>query len=150
MTNGDHERFMKFALDEARTAFERGDGPIGCVIVHRGKVVSRGGNRVMTTRCKLEHAEIVALRDGADHLSANGGECVLYTTLEPCVMCIGAIAVSGISEVIYGAADPVRGGAEARAHVPYVQRAIKSYRGGILADECGALWARWNQASVGG
>lgn len=144
--NVEHEEFMKLALDEARMALDRGDGPVGCVIVHRGEVISRGGNRTHTTRCRLEHAEIVAIRGNAEYLNAHGEECVLYTTLEPCVMCVGAIAVSGIGQVIYGEADPVRGGAEAHARVPYVERAIKTYRGGILADECAELMAQWSRA----
>ena len=146
MTDVEHRKFMNLALDEARKAFDRGDGPIGCVIVHRGKLISCGGNRVITTRCKLEHAEIVAIRDTAEYLDTHAEDCVLYTTLEPCIMCVGAIAVSGIGQVIYGEPDPVRGGAEAHAYVPYVKRTIKTYRGGILADECAELRARWRRA----
>lgn len=145
MTDIEHRKFMNLALDEARIALDRGDGPIGCVIVHRGEAISRGGNEVYTTRCKLEHAEIVAIRKKAEYLVTHGKECVLYTTLEPCIMCIGAIAVSGIAQVVYGASDPDRGGAEAYARVPYVERTIKTYRGGILADECAELLAQWNR-----
>ena len=141
----EHRKFMNLALDEARMAFDRGDGPIGCVIVHRGKVISRGSNQVNSTRCKLEHAEIVTIRNRANYFDTHGSECILYTTLEPCIMCIGAIAVSGIGQVIYGEADPGRGGAEAHVQVPYVGRIIRTYRGGILADECAELRAQWSR-----
>jgi tRNA(adenine34) deaminase len=87
----------------------------------------------------------IVVRKKAEYLNTHGEECVLYTTLEPCIMCIGAIAVSGIGQVIYGEADPDRGGAEAHAYVPYVERTIKTYRGGILADECAELRAQWSR-----
>lgn len=140
-----HSKFMKLALEEAKLALDRGDGPIGCVIVHRNQVISRGGNRVRTTRCKLDHAELVAIRNSAEYLHAHGEECILYTTLEPCAMCIGAIAVSGIGQVIYGESDPKRGGTEAHVHVPYVRSAIETYRGGILLSECTRLRAQWSE-----
>jgi len=145
MTDTERIAFMRLALDEARKALARGDGPIGCVIVHHGEVVARAGNQSVTTGCKLEHAEMVAIRGAADYFDANGAECVLFTTFEPCVMCMGAIAIARIGAVVYGEADPQRGGAEAFAHVPYVTRALTSYRGGILADECAQLRADWTR-----
>ena len=139
MEEAEHSKFMRLALEEARLAFDRGDGPIGCVIVHRDHVISRGGNMVRTTRCKLDHAEMVAIRESAGYLDTHGEECVLYTTLEPCAMCLGAIAATRIGRVIFGEADSERGGTEAHAHVSYVRTRVKSYRGGVLASECAKL-----------
>jgi tRNA(adenine34) deaminase len=103
--------FMDMALDEARAAGERGEVPIGCVIVHRGVVAARAGNRTIIDRDPTAHAEIVAIRTAAAVLGSERlAACDLYVTLEPCAMCAGAIAFARIRRLYYGAAD-VKGGA---------------------------------------
>jgi tRNA(adenine34) deaminase len=103
--------FMDMALQEARAAGERGEVPIGCVIVRDGVAVERAGNRVLAHRDPTAHAEIVAIRRTATFLcSERLDDCDLYVTLEPCAMCAAAIAFARIRRLYYGAAD-VKGGA---------------------------------------
>ena len=103
--------FMAMALDQARTAGERGEVPVGCVIVHDSEVLARAGNRTIAHRDPTAHAEIIAIRQAAAHLASERlKDCDLYVTLEPCVMCAGAVAFARIRRLYYGAADP-KGGA---------------------------------------
>jgi tRNA(adenine34) deaminase len=103
--------FMDMALKEARAAGERGEVPIGCVIVRDGVVIARAGNRTLADHDPTGHAEIVAVRTAAAALGSERlSDCDLYVTLEPCAMCAGAIAFARIRRLYYGAPDP-KGGA---------------------------------------
>ena len=103
--------FMDLALAEARTAGERGEIPIGCVIVRGGSVIAGSGNRTLIDRDPTAHAELVTIRAAAAALGTERlTDCDLYVTLEPCAMCAGAIAFARIRRLYYGAADP-KGGA---------------------------------------
>ncbi len=103
--------FMDMALEEARAAGERGEVPVGCVVVRGGAVIACAGNLTLTDRDPTAHAEIVAIRRAAAVLGSERLEdCDLYVTLEPCAMCAGAIAFARIRRLYYGAADP-KGGA---------------------------------------
>lgn len=105
--------FMDVALDEARAAAERGEVPVGAVVVKAGAVIARAGNRTLADRDPTAHAEILAIRAAAATL---GSErligCDLYVTLEPCPMCAGAISFARIRRLYYGAADPKGGAVE--------------------------------------
>jgi tRNA(adenine34) deaminase len=103
--------FMDMALDEARAAGERGEVPIGCVIVRNGAIISRAGNSPIAARDPTAHAEISAIRQAALALDSERLDgCDLYVTLEPCAMCAGAISFARIRRLYYGAAD-TKGGA---------------------------------------
>ena len=103
--------FMDMALEEARAAGERGEVPVGCVVVRGGAVIACAGNLTLTDCDPTAHAEIVAIRRAAAVLGSERLEdCDLYVTLEPCAMCAGAIAFARIRRLYYGAADP-KGGA---------------------------------------
>jgi tRNA(adenine34) deaminase len=103
--------FMDMALEEARAAGERGEVPVGCLIVRAGEVIARAGNRTVADRDPTAHAEIVAIRDAAARLASERLEdCDLYVTLEPCAMCAGAVSFARIRRLYYGAGDP-KGGA---------------------------------------
>lgn len=103
--------FMDIALEEARAAGKRGEVPIGCVIVRAGVVVARAGNRTIADRDPTAHAEIVAIRNAAAALGSERLEdCDLHVTIEPCVMCAGALSFARIRRLYYGAAD-AKGGA---------------------------------------
>ena len=101
---------MQRAISEAKIAFEQGEVPIGAVVVCGGRIVGKGHNRVEALGDATAHAEMQALTAAMNTL---GGkylpECTLYVTVEPCVMCAGALAWSQIGKVVYGAADPKRG-----------------------------------------
>ncbi|HET9903747.1 MAG TPA: nucleoside deaminase [Xanthobacteraceae bacterium] len=105
--------FMDMALAEARAAAERGEVPVGCVIVENGTVIARAGNRTLAKHDPTAHAELLAIRAaaracGSERLTA----CDLYVTLEPCTMCAAAISFARIRRLYYGAADPKGGAVE--------------------------------------
>ena len=103
--------FMDMALGEARAAGERGEVPVGCVLVRDGEVIARAGNRTVADRDPTAHAELLAIRQAAATLDSERLEgCDLYVTLEPCAMCAGAVTFARIRRLYYGAADP-KGGA---------------------------------------
>lgn len=136
------EQFMQLALEQAREAGALGEVPVGAVVVCDGEVVGRGFNQPIRGHDPTAHAEVMALRDAAARLgNYRLPGCELYVTLEPCVMCCGAIMHARIARVVFGASDPKTGAAgsvidlfgEARLnhHAALV--------GGVLAAECGAL-----------
>jgi tRNA(adenine34) deaminase len=103
--------FMDMALAEARAAGERGEVPVGAVVVRGGEIVARAGNRTLALRDPTAHAEILAIREAAARLGSERLEdCDLYVTLEPCAMCAGAVAFARIRRLYYGTGDP-KGGA---------------------------------------
>jgi tRNA(adenine34) deaminase len=105
-----HEKFMRAALKEARKAYDLGEVPIGCVIVHEGKIIGRGYNRRNTDHSTLSHAEITAIRKASKKLNDwRLEDCTLYVTLEPCQMCAGAIVQARIPEVVMGSESPKSG-----------------------------------------
>ncbi|MGH8622793.1 MAG: tRNA adenosine(34) deaminase TadA, partial [Burkholderiales bacterium] len=104
------ETFMREALALAQRAAEAGEVPVGAVVVKDGVVVGRGYNQPVSGKDPTAHAEVMALRDAAERAgNYRLGECELYVTLEPCVMCAGAILHARVSRVVYGAADPKSG-----------------------------------------
>ena len=105
-----HEHFMKIALEEAQTAFDEKEVPVGAVIVHQGRVIARAHNQREQLKDPTAHAEMIAITQAAESLSSwRLEECVLYVTLEPCPMCSGAILQARIPVVVYGATDPEGG-----------------------------------------
>jgi|SRR5271169_62457 tRNA(adenine34) deaminase len=107
----DKASFMDMAIEEARAAGQRGEVPVGCVIVRAGEVIARAGNRTLADRDPTAHAELIAIRQAAAALSTERLDgCDLYVTLEPCAMCAGAVSFARIRRLYYGAADP-KGGA---------------------------------------
>jgi tRNA(adenine34) deaminase len=106
----DHERFMRAAIAEAELALAAGDLPIGSVIVCDGLVLARGRNRIRANCSQLAHAEVTALRNGGELLFRRFEDCIIYSTREPCVMCLGAIAMADVRHIVFGAADHGRGG----------------------------------------
>ena len=131
------ERFMRQALTEARKAFEQGEVPVGAVVVWNGRIVGRGHNLVETLSDATAHAEMQAITAAA---SSVGGkylaECKLYVTVEPCVMCAGAIAWSQAAREVWGADDPKRGYTPVEGLRLHPQTVVVR---GVLAAECEAL-----------
>lgn len=133
----DDEKFMRLALAEAEAALEAGEIPIGAVIVCRGRVISRGHNLTETLCDVTAHAEMQAITSAANTF---GGkyitDCTLYVTVEPCVMCAGAIGWAQIRRVVYGAADDKRG---YHRYAPHALHPKATVTAGVLEDECRAL-----------
>ncbi len=136
MIDDDH-RFMAMALDEAHKAAERDEVPIGAVVVHNGHVVARGHNLTETLTDVTAHAEMQAITSAAGTL---GGKyltgCTLYVTVEPCLMCAGALGWSQISRVVYGASDDKRGYHTFCTNPFHKKTVVDS---GIMAKECAQL-----------
>lgn len=131
------ERYMTMALAEARRAMSMGEIPVGCVLVCKDHVVGRGHNLTETLHDVTAHAEMQAITAGAETL---GGkyltDCILYVTLEPCVMCAGALGWAQVSRIVYGARD------EKRGYSHYAPKALHpkcSVTSGVLEDECKEL-----------
>ncbi len=103
-------RYMQYALREAERALETGEVPVGCVIVHEGQIIGKAHNQRETLQDPTAHAEIIAITQAASHLGSWRLEGArLFVTLEPCPMCAGAIILSRIAEVHFGAYDPKAG-----------------------------------------
>jgi len=111
--NMDYEYFMKKALDQARTALDAGEFPVGCVLVHQNRILATGARKGSMGNFpnEIDHAEMIALKCLADmDINTDKKEMVLFTTMEPCLMCLGALILSGISEVVYAYEDVMGGG----------------------------------------
>ena len=105
--------FMELALEQARLAAERGEVPIGAVVVRNGEVIAEAGNRTIELKDMTAHAEILALRSAAQVTGSERlSNCDLYVTLEPCTMCAGAISFARIRRLYFAAADEKGGGVE--------------------------------------
>lgn len=105
-----HIKYMKEALKQAKKAYALGEVPIGCVIVHNGKIIGRGYNRRNTDKNTLAHAEITAINKASRKIGDwRLEDCTLYVTLEPCQMCAGAIVQARIPEVVMGSMNPKAG-----------------------------------------
>ena len=127
-----HNQFMKKALQEANYAFSKDEVPVGCVIVHNNEIISRSSNMVELLNDSTAHAELIAITSAQNNLNCKNLEnCTLYTTLEPCMMCYGAIYLSKIKTIVYGASDQKRGFSK---HIVNVDRDIKIIKG-VLEEE---------------
>ncbi len=131
------EYYMKLALKQAQMAFEKDEVPVGAVVVYRDHIIAQTHNLTETLNDVTAHAEMQAITAAANAL---GGKyldvCTLYVTVEPCVMCAGAIGWSQMGRVVYGAADPKRGFSVFAPKAMHPKTEVVS---GVLADECGAL-----------
>ena len=136
------EEYMRMALDEARLAQLDGDVPVGAVIVHEGQAIARAHNEREAKDDPIAHAELLAMQRAARTLGRRRLDgCTMYVTLEPCPMCAGAIALSGLDAVYFGAYDPRMGCAGSVYDLPGDRTlgACVPCMGGLLEDECLAL-----------
>lgn len=134
--------FMRQALQLAHQAAAYQEVPVGAVLVLDGQVIGSGANAPITYHDPSAHAEMQALRDGARYMgNYRLPGSTLYVTLEPCVMCVGAIFHARVSRVVFGAADPKTGAAGSVLDLFAEQRLNHhaSVEGGVLAEECGAV-----------
>ena len=128
------ERFMQLAYMEAQRAYDLGEIHVGCVIVADGQIVGRGHNLTETLQDVTAHAEMQAITAATNNL---GGkyltQCTLYVTLEPCVMCAGAIGWAQVKRLVYGAEDDKRGYSRLAPEALHPKCSVSS---GVLADQC--------------
>ena len=130
-------RYMQLALAEAHKALAMGEVPVGCVVVAEGQVVGRGHNLTETLADVTAHAEMQAITAAANTLGGKYlSQCTLYVTVEPCVMCAGAIGWAQVKRLVYGTAD------EKRGFTVYAPKALHpkcTVSSGVLEDECREL-----------
>lgn len=132
---------MRQALNEARAAFDKQEVPIGAVVVSQGRIIGRGHNLVETLQDPTAHAEMQALTAATETL---GGkylpESTLYVTVEPCIMCAGAIGWAQVGRVVWGADDPKRGYRTYSERVFHPKTKVES---GVLKEECESLMSEF-------
>lgn len=137
MTMTTDERYMRKALEEARRAFDADEIPVGAVVVCGDQIIARGHNLTEMLHDVTAHAEMQAITAAAEHL---GGKyldvCTLYVTVEPCIMCAGAIGWSQLGRLVYGASDPKRGYSFFAPKALHPKTKVVS---GVLEEECAAL-----------
>ena len=135
------EQYMRKAFQEAEAACQKGEIPIGAVVVCKGRIISRAHNLTETLHDVTAHAEMQAITAAADLL---GGkyltDCTLYVTVEPCTMCAGAIGWAQVPRIVYGAPDEKRG---YRHYAPHAMHPKADIVGGILEDECRELMQKF-------
>ena len=143
MPDPNDEKYMRIALQEAEEALRRDEIPVGCVIVSEGRILGRGHNLTETLQDVTAHAEMQALTAATQTL---GGKylqgCTLYVTVEPCVMCAGALGWAQLSRLVYGAPDDKRG---FRTFAPGALHPKCVVTSGVLEDECRALMQQFFQ-----
>ncbi len=131
------ERFMQRALEQAVRAFDEGEIPVGAVVVADGKIIGKGYNQTEKLHDVTAHAEMLAITAAAEYLGAKYlNLCTLYVTLEPCVMCAGALFWSQIGRVVYGASDEKRGYSQKQVALLHPKTQVVK---GVLASECESL-----------
>lgn len=142
MSEAIDQEFMREALVLAREAWQAGEVPVGAVVVKDGEIVGRGYNCPISTADPTAHAEVRALRDAATRLdNYRLLDCTLYVTLEPCMMCTGAMFHARVKRIVYGAKDPKTGVAGSVLNL-YDEPRLNHHAvivGGVLAEECGAM-----------
>ena len=142
MTSPDDEHFMREALAEAQAAWSGGEVPVGAVVVLDGRIVGRGRNRVIGPPDPTAHAEVMALRSAAETIgNYRLVGSTLYSTIEPCVMCAGAIVHARVQRLVYGAPDPKAGAVD--THFGICSSSELNHRveveSGVLEAECRAV-----------
>ncbi|HZD96477.1 MAG TPA: tRNA adenosine(34) deaminase TadA [Candidatus Sulfotelmatobacter sp.] len=134
--------WMQLALEQARLAAEAGEVPVGALILSAGEIVGQGHNRNLLEHDPTAHAEIVALRQAAAHLGNHRlAGCTLYSTIEPCSMCAGALIHARVSRLVYGANDPKAGAAGSVLQVlnhPQLNHKME-VTSGVLAEKCSEI-----------
>ncbi len=140
----DLETFMREALCEAEAAGQAGEIAIGAVLVIDEEIISRGHACHQRTRSQISHAELNALLQGGERLWTDYRRAILFTTVEPCPMCLGAAVMADIPHIVFAKYDQnVQSGLSVETN-PYIRRHIKSYFGGILEEESTKLLIRYS------
>ena len=134
---------MNGAYQEAIKAFDEGDVPVGAVIQKDGRIIGRGYNRMEKLLDATAHAEVLAIGAASSSLGAwRLDGCTIYVTLEPCIMCVGAILQARIESIVYAARDPHMGAVDSYDHRQELERSYRYFpkvTSGVMAEECGLL-----------
>ncbi|MBI3189894.1 MAG: nucleoside deaminase [Ignavibacteriales bacterium] len=140
--NQSHEYWMQQALREAEVALSRKEVPVGAVVVHEGTIIGKGSNQTEMLQDPTAHAEIIAITAAASYLGNNWLEnCTLYVTLEPCTMCAGAIVLSRLPLLFFGAYDAKSGACSSLYTItndPRLNHRVPT-KGGVLEEKCSGI-----------
>jgi tRNA(adenine34) deaminase len=137
-----NETWMKSAFREAEKAYDKGETPIGCVIVFENKIIAKSHNQIETLKDPTAHAEIIAITSASAHLDSKVlKRCSMYVTLEPCAMCAGAIVLSKLDNLFFGAFDIKSGACGSVINITNNKSLNHKVKvlGGILDKECGDI-----------
>jgi tRNA(adenine34) deaminase len=137
------EKFMNSALEEAELAGQAGEIPIGAIVVIDNQVISRGRARHKEIKSQLSHAELNAMLDGGERLWKDYRKAILFTTVEPCPMCLGATVMADIPHIIFALHDNIGQSSLSIETNPYINRHIKTYFGGVLEDKSIELFKKY-------
>ena len=138
IVNDEDRHFMKVAIDEARRAYEEDEVPIGAVVVSKGRIIGRGHNLTEKLNDVTAHAEMQAITAAANYLGGKYlDDCTLYVTVEPCIMCAGAIGWSQLKGIVYGAPDAKRGFSTFTSRTPFHPKSVVV--SGVMEDECAEI-----------
>ena len=141
VSSTDDIRYMKMALDEAMHAYDNEEVPVGAVVVCKGRVIARAHNLTETLTDVTAHAEMQAVTAAANHLGGKYlADCTLYVTVEPCIMCAGALGWAQLGRLVYGAPDDKRG---YRRFAPQALHPKTEVVSGVLETECADLIKRF-------
>ena len=138
IVNDEDRHFMKVAIDEARRAYEEDEVPIGAVVVSKGRIIGRGHNLTEKLNDDTAHAEMQAITAAANYLGGKYlDDCTLYVTVEPCIMCAGAIGWSQLKRIVYGAPDAKRGFSTFTSRTPFHPKSVVV--SGVMEEECAEI-----------
>lgn len=138
IVNDEDRHFMKVAIDEARRAYEEDEVPIGAVVVSKGRIIGRGHNLTEKLNDVTAHAEMQAITAAANYLGGKYlDDCTLYVTVEPCIMCAGAIGWSQLKRIVYGAPDTKRGFTTFMSRTPFHPKSVVV--SGVMEEECAEI-----------
>jgi tRNA(adenine34) deaminase len=144
-----HQHYMQLALGLAQKAYDHGEVPVGAIVVLGDKVIGEGWNQPISSNDPTAHAEVVALRQAAQHLkNYRLVDTTLYVTLEPCTMCIGAMVHARVKRLVFGALDPHKGMVQSVTHM--IESAKFNHKinwiGGCEAEKCSELLKKFFKA----
>ncbi|MFH0732896.1 MAG: tRNA adenosine(34) deaminase TadA [Candidatus Omnitrophota bacterium] len=134
--------YMKEALKEALKAQNKDEVPVGCVVVHKDKIIARAHNQVETLKDPTAHAEMIAITQAAASLGSKWlQDAVVYVTIEPCLMCAGALVLARIKELVFGAKDPKTGACGSVLNIPKQKPLNHTFKvtSGVLEADCSFL-----------
>ena len=148
LVNVDLESFMREALLEAEAAGQVGELPIGAVLVIDGEIISRGRACQGQMKSQLSHAELNALLKGGDKLWMDYQRAILFTTVEPCPLCLGAVVMADVPHIVFAKHDQVVHSSLSVESNPYIRRHIQTYFGGVLEKESTQILARYKPQAL--
>ncbi len=141
----DDTKFMRKALELAKTAFDEDEVPVGAVVVYNNKIIAKGYNQIELLCDPTAHAEMIAITSAAEYIKSKWlDKCTMYVTIEPCSMCAGALVLSRIGKVVFGAKDPKTGAFGSKLDINNFKLNHKiKVKNGVLEKECSQILSRF-------